>query len=103
MPFCPKCGKEVGAEAEYCYYCGQSLPKIQSVPFEPQIPETSAIKDEEIGQESKEMSNPEKEELAPGKQSKKDARKIMKVLESDCVVDYSEEECNNNDYRGPTG
>ncbi|MGA2573272.1 MAG: zinc-ribbon domain-containing protein [Candidatus Methanomethylicaceae archaeon] len=29
MPFCPKCGKEVDAEAEYCYYCGQTLPKKQ--------------------------------------------------------------------------
>jgi hypothetical protein len=46
MPFCPKCGKEVSSEAAYCYYCGQSLPKIQSVPIEPKISEVPKIEKE---------------------------------------------------------
>lgn len=45
MPFCPKCGKEISSEATYCYYCGESLPKVQSVPAE-KAPEAPTIKKE---------------------------------------------------------
>jgi uncharacterized membrane protein YvbJ len=46
MPFCPKCGKEVSSEATYCFNCGQSLAKIQSVPIESKTPEAPTIKKE---------------------------------------------------------
>lgn len=32
MPYCPKCGKEVPADAAYCYYCGSPIRALAPTP-----------------------------------------------------------------------
>ncbi len=62
MPYCPKCGTEVGEGVNFCPKCGASLAVGTAAPTTPEAGPTSYRRDEKTQEKSEKQEKHEKEE-----------------------------------------